>query len=117
MIAQLDNLFIRLSKKKTFTRIISYLFYEGRPLTTKGRWINPLVFFWYKIQKILPFSKKVSKPIFIIGTGRSGTTVLGLTLGIHEDVGFLNEPKALWSYLYPKDDIIGSYKKLPGEYF
>tara|TARA_R110001592_G_scaffold352259_1_gene649990 strand:+ start:9421 stop:10173 length:753 start_codon:yes stop_codon:yes gene_type:complete len=28
---------------------------------------------------------------------------------MHDAVGFLNEPKALWSYLYPEEDIIGNY--------
>lgn len=111
MVAQIDGLFRSLSKKKTFTRYLSYAFYEGRPLTTKGRWINPLVFFLYRLQEILPTAKKVDKPIFILGTGRSGTTILGVTLGIHQSVGFLNEPKAFWSYLHQNEDLIGSYNE------
>jgi hypothetical protein len=116
MPAQIDNRFIKLSLKKSFTRYLSYAFYEGRPLTTKGRWINPLVFSFYRLQAMLPFAKPVNKPIFILGTGRSGTTILGVTLGMHNAVGFLNEPKALWSYLYDSEDIIGSYQDKPGRY-
>jgi hypothetical protein len=41
--------------------------------------------------------------------GRSGTTLLGRLLAIHPDVGFLNEPKALWHVAHPYEDIIGSY--------
>ncbi|MFT6835697.1 MAG: hypothetical protein ACJA0H_001737 [Francisellaceae bacterium] len=117
MVAQIDKRFIKRTKLKTFTRYLSYLLYEGRPLTTKGRWINPLVFSLYKLQEYLPFAKKVEKPIFILGTGRSGTTIFGVTLGIHEDVGFLNEPKALWSHLFSNEDLIGSYQKTVGNYF
>lgn len=109
MVAQLDPAFKAISKRKTFTRLISYLFYEGRPLTTKGRWINPFVFLLYRFQRHLPFAKIVKDPVFILGTGRSGTTILGVTLGIHRDVGFLNEPKALWAYAYESEDLIGSY--------
>ncbi len=116
MVAQIDNRFTSLSKKKTFTRYLSYALYEGRPLTTKGRWINPFVFFLYWLQSALPLGKPVDKPIFILGTGRSGTTILGVTLGVHDQVGFLNEPKALWSYLYGEEDLIGSYRKKPGRY-
>jgi hypothetical protein len=116
MIAQINHQFYRLSKKKTYTRLLSYALYEGRPLTTKGRWINPIVFALYRLQAIVPIRKKVVKPVFILGTGRSGTTILGVTLGIHRDVGFLNEPKALWSFLYDKEDLIGSYRKVEGSY-
>lgn len=116
MIAQLDRQFVRVSKRKTFTRLLSYALYEGRPLTTRGRWVNPLVFALYRLQTVLPFGREVRKPIFILGTGRSGTTILGVTLGMHKDVGFLNEPKALWSYLYDKEDLIGSYSQNPANY-
>ncbi|ATG59255.1 MULTISPECIES: sulfotransferase family protein [Pseudoalteromonas] len=117
MVAQVDSRFTKRTKLKTFTRYLSYLLYEGRPLTTKGRWINPLVFALYRLQELLPFAKKVEKPVFILGTGRSGTTILGVTLGIHKDVGFLNEPKALWSHLYNDEDLIGSYQNKVGRYF
>lgn len=116
MVAQIDSRYTKLSLSKSYTRFLSYALYEGRPLTTKGRWINPLVFALYRLQAILPFAKPIIKPIFILGTGRSGTTILGVTLSIHKDVGFLNEPKALWSYLYNKEDLIGSYQEKEGRY-
>lgn len=116
MIAQVDSRFIKQSIKKTYTRYLSYALYEGRPLTTKGRWINPLIFSLYRFQSILPLAKKIIKPVFILGTGRSGTTILGITLAIHKDIGFLNEPKALWSYLIDNEDLIGNYHETPGNY-
>jgi len=70
----------------------------------------------YRIQKILPFPKKVIEPVFILGTGRSGTTILGVTLGMHRDVGFLNEPKALWAYAFENEDLIGSYNQNQASY-
>lgn len=114
--AQIDSRFIRICLKKTYTRYISYGLYEGRPLTTKGRWINPLVFKFFDLQTHLPFMKPVVRPIFILGTGRSGSTILGTTLAMHRDVGFLNEPKALWSYLFAHEDLIGSYQIAPAYY-
>jgi len=116
MIAQIDSKYFSLSIKKTFTRLLSYVFYEGRPLTTKGRFINSLIFLLFKIQSNLPYYPKIVSPVFIVGTGRSGSTILGITLGMHSEVGFLNEPKAFWSYLYNKEDLIGSYQKVPGDY-
>lgn len=116
MIAQIDRRYTKQSLIKSYTRYLSYFLYEGRPLTTKGRWINPLIFFLYKLQSLLPLTKPVNKPIFIIGSGRSGTTILGTTLSMHNAVGFLNEPKALWNYLYDSEDLIGSYNTTKAHY-
>lgn len=116
MVAQLDSLYIRTSLYKTAVRLLSYVAFEGRPLTTKGQWINPFVLSLFSIQKRLPQLKRVHQPIFIIGTGRSGTTILGTLLSMHREVGFLNEPKALWYTLYPHEDLVGSYCRGEAQY-
>lgn len=116
MIAQLDTEFLKLGLKKIWTRISSYFLFEGRPLTTKGRWINPFVKLFFKLILILPGNKKLYKPIFIIGLGRSGTTILGKVMGTHKQLGFLNEPKIIWNKIYPFEDIIGSYSKESATY-
>ena len=116
MVAQLDNLYIKTRPTKALSRLIGYTLFEGRPLTTKGQWINPLIFKFFAIAQSLPQLKKVEKPIFIIGTGRSGTTILGVILSLHKQVGFLNEPKALWHTIYPKEDLIGSYSQGDARY-
>jgi hypothetical protein len=90
---------------------MSYALFEGRPLTTRGQWINSLVFTHFAIEKRLPAMKKVEKPVFILGTGRSGTTILGIVLSMHREVGFLNEPKALWHSICQDEDLIGSYSR------
>jgi len=36
---------------------------------------------------------------------------------MHRDVGFLNEPKALWYFVNPADDLIASYSKGDADYF
>ena len=51
---------------------------------------------------------EVSKPTFIIGMGRSGTTILGKALAKHSQVTYLNEPRNLWIQYYPKTDIWSS---------
>lgn len=53
--------------------------------------------------------KRVDRPVFIVGMGRSGTTLLGRILAAHPSVGFLNEPKAMWHVIRDDEDIIGSY--------
>lgn len=111
MVAQIDNLYFKTSFTKTLSRLVSYGLFEGRPLTTKGQWINPLIFKLFAIAQKLPQLKQVKQPIFVIGTGRSGTTILGVVLSMHQQVGFLNEPKAIWHTIYPQEDLIGSYSQ------
>ncbi|MBU1215137.1 MAG: sulfotransferase [Gammaproteobacteria bacterium] len=96
--------------------MLSYGLFEGRPLTTRGQWINPLVFAHFALEKHLPRLRRVEKPVFILGTGRSGTTVLGMVLSMHREVGFLNEPKALWHAIHPEEDLIGSYARGAAKY-
>ena len=109
MVAQLDQQYFKSRPSKAVTRLLSYSLFEGRPVTTKGQWINSIVFAHFTLEKLLPQLKKVNKPIFITGSGRSGTTMLGILLSIHKDVSFLNEPKAMWHSIYPEEDVIGSY--------
>ena len=109
--------YIKTRPSKVYSRLLSYALFEGRPLTTSGRWINPLVFFLFGIEKKLPQMKKVEKPIFILGTGRSGTTILGIIMSMHKEVGFLNEPKALWHSVNRYEDLIGSYTMEDAHYF
>jgi hypothetical protein len=47
----------------------------------------------------------VRRPTFIVGCGRSGTTILGEALGRHPRVTFLNEPGHLWLRAYPETDV------------
>ena len=112
MIAQLSSNYIKTRPMKAISRLISYAFFEGRPATTKGRWLNPLVLSLLTgISCSRSKFKPVEKPIFILGIGRSGTTILGLILSMHHDVAYLNEPKAIWHIIHPNEDIIGSYSK------
>ena len=111
MVAQLNRHYLKTRPFKVLPRLISYAFFEGRPVTTKGMWINPLLLAHLNYQKTLPFTKPTKKPIFIVGSGRSGTTLLGVILSLHPDVGFLNEPKVMWHCIYGEEDVIGSYSQ------
>jgi len=116
MVAQIDSAYIKIRPTKTISRLLSYALFEGRPLTVRGQWINPIVFAQLAMWKHLPQTRKVQKPIFILGTGRSGTTILGVLLSMHRNVGFLNEPKAMWHTIYPHEDVIGSYDRGEASY-
>lgn len=111
MVAQINLAYIRMRPKKLWSRVVAYSLFEGRPLTTRGRWINSLVFLLANFLYKLPRLKAVTEPIFIIGTGRSGTTILGVVMSMHKEIGFLNEPKATWAGLYNGEDLIGSYNQ------
>ena len=60
------------------------------------------------IKNILFYFKKKEAfftPVFIIGCGRSGTTILGKTLSKHPQIKYLNERRELWHRAYPKFNI------------
>ena len=116
MAGLLDKEFMRANPGRVWPRALAYTLFEGRPLTTRGQWINPVVLAGHRLWSVLPFSTADREPIFILGTGRSGTTVLGQILAAHPDVGYLNEPKALWQSALGNDDLIGSYSTQPGQF-
>jgi Sulfotransferase family len=47
----------------------------------------------------------VKSPVFILGCGRSGTTILGKLLAQHRSVTYLHEARGLWIAAYPETDI------------
>ncbi len=116
MIAQIDRDMIKMRPLSVWRRLTSYVLFEGRPLTTRGRWINPLLFAQFRLAGKLPQFKRIRRPVFILGTGRSGTTILGKLFHMHAECGFLNEPKALWHAVYPEEDVIGSYSRERASY-
>ncbi|QID16768.1 sulfotransferase [Nitrogeniibacter mangrovi] len=116
MVAQIDSTYRQYGLKKTLRRLVSYGAFEGRPLTTRGRWINPVVFRFLKGLAQFPGQPQLRAPIFITGLGRSGTTILGVLLSVHQDVAFLNEPKAMWHLIDPSQDLNANYSDTGGCY-
>ncbi len=90
---------------------MSHLFFQGRFATTSHRWLNEFILAELLFTSKLPLNVPVVKPIFIIGIGRSGSTILGKVLSMHKDVGFLNEPKAIWYTIDPREDVNGHFSK------
>lgn len=101
---------------KALNRLFSHLFFQGRFLTTKHRWLNTIILAQLKIITHVPISKEVDRPIFIIGMGRTGSTVLGKVLSFHKEIGFLNEPKAIWYTIDPSEDVNGHFSTAPAKY-
>lgn len=116
MIAQLTPRYVQRRPVQALKRLIGYGLFEGRAALQRGRWINPLVFAHFALEARLPQLRRVAAPVFIVGLGRSGTTILSHVLSYHRDVGSLNEPKAMWHTIHPDDDVIGSYSATPGRY-
>lgn len=117
MIAQVDKAYIKERPISGLRRIVTRLLFEGRPVTTSYRWTNPLIFAHFALEKNLGCWNSVSQPIFIMGPGRSGTTVLATLLSFHPHVGLLNEPKAMWHSIYDGEDVNGNYTTtLPARY-
>jgi len=47
----------------------------------------------------------LDRPIFVVGCGRSGTTLLGSAIAAHREVAYLNEPRDIWQAAIPQSDI------------
>jgi Sulfotransferase family len=66
-----------------------------------------------RIQANLPLPKRPPKPIaFIIGCGRSGTTLLGQILSHHLQVRYLFEPYHLWTAIDPRTDALNLFHSI-----
>lgn len=116
MVAQIDSRYRSAGLGRSLARLVCYALFEGRPLTTRGRWINPFVLAGHRVHASLPALRQVDRPIFVMGIGRSGTTVLATTLSLHREVALLNEPKALWHAGVGHEDVLGSYDRGAARY-
>jgi len=116
MIAQLDSVYIRMNPRKALSRLISRSLFEGRPLPARWQWTNHINAFFLRTFLHMPRTKSIVAPIFIVGMGRSGTTILGKILSMHSDACLLNEAKLLWHIACPFEDIIGNYSRGSANY-
>jgi len=57
-----------------------------------------------QIAQVFLRNAAVDRPVFIIGCGRSGTTIMGEMLSKHPALAYLFEPRDIWSY-EPRTDI------------
>lgn len=55
-------------------------------------------------------------PVFVIGCGRSGTTILGQVLSAHPEVYYLFEPYHLWAAIDPMTDVLNLYHRLDAHF-
>jgi hypothetical protein len=68
----------------------------------------------YKAQKRIFKKQTISSQnvAFIIGFGRSGTTILGQLFSIHNNVNYFLEPYHLWSVIDPMTDVLNLYHRI-----
>lgn len=54
------------------------------------------------------FERRIREPIILLGSGRSGTSLLGRLFSRHPDVAYLPEPRPIWMYgnSYRRDHLL-----------
>jgi hypothetical protein len=105
----LDKEYLQLARSRSLTRLIAHGAFEGTPALRRGKILDPVVQF--HLNQVARHWKRedVTAPIFVVGIGRSGTTLLSRILSLHPTVGFLHEPRAFWQTIRPDQDIFGHY--------
>lgn len=110
MIAQIDREYVRTAGGLPVARrLAAYAFFEGRPAVVRGQWFNPVVRANLDAGMRSGIRRRVDRPVFVVGIGRSGTTHLSRLLSAHHDVAWLNEPKMIWNMIHPGEDVSGFY--------
>ena len=71
MPAQIDRALLRTRPSKALERLVAATLFEGRPLTARGRWLNPLALA-LAARHARGAGGADARPIFVLGTGRSG---------------------------------------------
>lgn len=92
----------------------------------KRAWINPLLPWARLVNREVEFqiARALAKfrpavpasdfrPVFLVGCGRSGTTILGSMIGRHPDVSYFFEPWHLWAAINKSLDVSGLYRLSP----
>ena len=87
-------------------------------------WLRALKYGWlkysanYKVrQRRLDNLKRSPPPVFLIGCGRSGTTILGHVLSLHPHIRYFFEPYHLWAAIDPLTDMLNFYHRSEAHYF
>jgi glycosyltransferase involved in cell wall biosynthesis len=87
--------FVRRNLANPFTPLARWLAFQGLHLAARMRVWLPL-----------PDKKNVPAPaIYIVGSGRSGTTILGEVLEAHKSIHYLFEPVYLWRVICNATDV------------
>lgn len=65
-----------------------------------------------RVRAMRPASRPITTPmIFVIGCGRSGTTLLGQLLGTLPSVRYLHEPNDVWAAIEPETDSLQVFSR------
>lgn len=105
----IDALYFKTRPAKAISRLFTELVFEGRQFPARWMWTNKINSTLLNMAIWLPQVRQVHEPIFILGMGRSGTTILSKVLSLHPDVSLLNEPKLIWHLAYHFEDLAGNY--------
>lgn len=78
----------------------------------KYKWLQHSAEYKARESKLFKLNQQLTPIAFIIGCGRSGTTILGKVFSQHPDIGYFFEPYHLWSAINPRTDVLNFYHQL-----
>lgn len=85
-------------------------------------WLRAVKYSWlhywanYTVQRKKRNNLASPLPVFLIGCGRSGTTILGHVLSLHPDICYFFEPYHLWAAIEPTTDMLNFYHRTDAHY-
>lgn len=82
----------------------------------KYSWLQRLAEYKVKIPTLREQDNRNSKFVFLIGCGRSGTTLLGHILSQHNDINYFFEPYHLWAAIDPRTDVLNLYHRIDAHF-
>ncbi len=112
MVAQVDKATLRIAPATALQRVVSRLLFEGHSATAGHQYLNRITGTNLALAAAgrLP-TRPIERPIFILGIGRSGTTLLGKLLGVTPGLAYCNEGKAIWAQAIRDEDVQGWFQE------
>jgi len=106
--------YVAAGRARFVRRVVCMLAFEGRAATSRWQFLNPLAAanlrFLERFVRRFDRLGRVDRPVFFVGMGRSGTTLVMRMMSVLPSVVTLNEPTPLHLAVNDDADVTGQYR-------